>query len=67
MHPNPGNGTFSIDSEWCNSCEIDVFDVTGRKHEILWEGNSITIVSASKGLFFVRIKVENGVETVVSY
>ncbi len=67
LFPNPGNGTFSIDSELYNSCEIAVFDVTGRKQEILWEGNSITIVTASKGLFFVRIKVENGAETVISY
>jgi len=67
LFPNPGNGTFSIDSELYNSCEIVVFDVTGRKQEILWEGNSITIVTASKGLFFVRIKVENGAETVISY
>lgn len=67
LFPNPGNGTFSIDSELYYSCEIAVFDVTGRKQEILWEGNSITIVTASKGLFFVRIKVENGAETVISY
>jgi len=67
LFPNPGNGTFSIDSELYNPCEIVVFDVTGRKQEILWEGNSITIVTASKGLFFVRIKVENGAETVISY
>gem|GEM_PF-1572144 len=67
LFPNPGNGTFSIHSEWFNSCDITVFDVTGRKQEILWEGNSITIVTASKGLFFVRIKVENGAEKVVSY
>jgi PKD repeat protein len=67
LFPNPGNGTFSIDSELYNSCEIVVFDVTGRKQEILWEGNSITIVTASKGLFFVRMKVENGTETVISY
>ncbi|MFM7472667.1 MAG: hypothetical protein ACKO00_01960 [Crocinitomicaceae bacterium] len=46
---------------------MNVFDVTGRKQDMLLEGNSITIVTASKGLFFVRIKVENGAETVISY
>ncbi|HBW85604.1 MAG TPA: hypothetical protein DEF82_02335 [Crocinitomicaceae bacterium] len=67
LFPNPGNGTFSIDSELYNSCEIAVFDVTGRKQDMLLEGNSITIVTASKGLFFVRMKDENGAETVFSY
>ncbi len=67
LFPNPGNGTFSIDSELSNSFDIAVSDVTGRKQEFIFEGNSITILSASKGLFFVRIKVENGAETILSY
>jgi PKD repeat protein len=67
LFPNPGNGTFSIDSELSNSFDIAVSDVTGRKQEFIFEGNSITILSASKGLFFVRIKVKNGAETILSY
>jgi PKD repeat protein len=67
LFPNPGNGTFSIDSELSNSFDIAVSDLTGRKQEFIFEGNSITILSASKGLFFVRIKVENGAETILSY
>ena len=67
LFPNPGDGKFSFDSELSNSFEISVFDVTGRKQEILLEGNSITILTASKGLFFVHFKIECGAETVVSY
>jgi len=67
LFPNPGNGSFTIDTEENNSFEISVFDVTGRKQEILTEGNAVRILTYSKGLFFIHFTFENGTETVLPY
>jgi hypothetical protein len=67
LFPNPGNGTFSLNSSQAEIKEIEIFDLTGRKQVINYSEDEITLLSDAKGLFFVHITTENGTEIVTSY
>ena len=67
VYPNPGNGTFSINSSLGGLSEISIIDLTGRRHAIELNGDLVTLTTKEKGLFFLYIKYMNGTESVIPY
>ncbi len=65
VYPNPSNGIFKLDLGSKIIDEIEVFDITGKvimfKKEYGSSDNqiSIDIASASQGIYFLKIKVNN--------
>ncbi|MFM7668574.1 MAG: PKD domain-containing protein, partial [Bacteroidota bacterium] len=67
VYPNPGNGTFSINSSLGGLSEVSIIDLTGRRHAIELNGDLVTLTTKEKGLFFLYIKYMNGTESVIPY
>jgi PKD repeat protein len=67
LFPNPGNGTFTIKTVQSEVAEISIFDVAGRNHEIETNGDIFTLLTNERGLFFLRVILKNGTQSILPY
>ncbi len=67
IFPNPGNGTFSINSFHGEVAEISIFDLTGRRFDVESQDTYFNIKTSENGLYFLYIKFINGKHTIIPY
>jgi PKD repeat protein len=67
LFPNPGNGSFGISSIGSKISEIAIYDLTGRKQDLIVQGNQYSLVTNVNGLFFVRMEFANGNHLILPY
>ncbi len=62
LYPNPTNGIINFGfAEMDNIIEIQVFDMTGRKHKIISSPTSkINVSDLANGMYFIRFCLKNG-------
>jgi hypothetical protein len=66
LYPNPSNGNIIIESlKFDNINNVEIFDTTGKivkQVESTFDNKvKVDISNLEKGIYFVRIKTENGV------
>jgi PKD repeat protein len=67
LFPNPGNGSFGLSSIGSKISEIAIYDLTGRKQDLIVQGNQYSLVTNVNGLFFVRMEFANGNHLILPY
>jgi PKD repeat protein len=67
LFPNPGNGSFGISSIGAKISEIAIYDLTGRKQDLIVQENQYSLVTNVNGLFFVHMEFANGNHLILPY
>lgn len=67
LFPNPGNGSFGISLIGAKISEIAIYDLTGRKQDLIVQENQYSLVTNVNGLFFVHMEFANGNHLILPY
>jgi Secretion system C-terminal sorting domain len=62
IYPNPSNGEFKINALQKIESAL-AFDALGKQVEVVVNNDNYSIDNASKGLYFLKITFENGIQT----
>jgi Secretion system C-terminal sorting domain len=62
IYPNPSNGEFKINALQKIDSAL-AFDALGKQVEVVVNNDNYSIDNASKGLYFLKITFENGIQT----
>ena len=67
LFPNPGNGTFKVETLLGELNSLTVLDLTGRKQEVRTDGLSYVLTNNTSGLFLIHVELKNGQTLTIPY
>lgn len=54
LYPNPTSSTISINTDLIIN-KIEVYDLTGRKHDVIWKSNFLDVSSLADGIYIIKV------------